>query len=276
MKKEKAATYSHLLTRKGATRTADVPVEVLNALNCGALSTVNLTEWLCVDNRQLLLHAFSAAAHPELFEAVDTQLAAHKKPTVNTVQQHIGAALRETATSDREKAKRFALLTNHPSDSVRCWAAYFAGHDPTTTLEEKLTAIRPLAADTHFGVREVAWLAVRTALAEELDATLQLLAPWVSDADANIRRFASEATRPRGVWCSHINALKTEPQRALHLLEPLRSDSSEYVRNSVANWLNDASKTQPNWVKTICERWLKESPTKETQLLVKRALRNLL
>lgn len=275
MIKEKAASYSHLSHRKGATRTADVPKEVLDALNCGAISTVNLTEWLCVDNRQLLLHVFGAAAHPELIEAVDAKLASLKKPTVNTVQQHIGAALRESATTTREKEKRFAQLTNHTSDSVRCWAAYFVGHDATTTLEEKLIAIRPLAADAHFGVREVAWLAVRPALAEELEATLQLLAPWVTDADANIRRFASEATRPRGVWCSHINALKTEPQRALHLLEPLRSDTSEYVRNSVANWLNDASKTQPDWVKKVCARWLKESPTKETQLLVKRALRNL-
>jgi 3-methyladenine DNA glycosylase AlkC len=69
--------------------------------------------------------------------------------------------------------------------------------------------------------------------------------------------------------------LKTDPELGMTILEPLRSDSSKYVRDSVANWLNDAGKTQPEWVRQLCRRWTKESPTAETAMIIKRATRNL-
>ncbi|MCU0434202.1 MAG: DNA alkylation repair protein [Bacteroidia bacterium] len=265
--------YDYLLSRKGATRTADVPADVLDALNCGVISTVNLTEWLMVDNLKLLQHVLKAAKREALYKPAADAVATLKKPTTNSVQQTIGTELRKAAGKDA--ATLYTQLATHQADSVRCWAAYFAGTDHSTTLAQKLHTITPLAADPHFGVREVTWLATRPAIAAELATALQLLSAWSQSEDANIRRFASESTRPRGVWCAHINELKENPAQALHLLEPLRSDTSEYVRNSVANWLNDAAKTQPQWVQQVCKRWLKESPVKETQLIVKRALRSL-
>ncbi|MGH8818807.1 MAG: HEAT repeat domain-containing protein, partial [Achromobacter pestifer] len=168
-----------------------------------------------------------------------------------------------------------ARLTSHPSDTVRGWACFMIGAQPDVSVAARLERIRPLADDPHFGVREWAWLAVRPALAAELDASIACLRPWTADPSERIRRFASEVLRPRGVWCTHIAALKANPAMALPLLEPLRADPAVYVQDSVANWLNDASKDQPDWVRALCAKWLAGEPSAATERICKRALRSI-
>ena len=118
-------------------------------------------------------------------------------------------------------------------------------------------------------------MAVRDDIRGDVDAAVRLLQAWATHPDANIRRFASEATRPRGVWCAQIDTLKKEPWRGLPLLEPLRGDASRYVQNSVANWLNDAAKTQPAWVQEVCARWSRSSSDAATAYIVRRAQRSI-
>ncbi|GIN84164.1 hypothetical protein J6TS2_05500 [Heyndrickxia sporothermodurans] len=77
------------------------------------------------------------------------------------------------------------------------------------------------------------------------------------------------------MWTKHIELLKNEPHKALPILNLLHSDSSKYVQDSVGNLLNDASKTQPEWVINQCEKWLKNSDTKETVRIIKKAKRTL-
>ena len=142
-------------------------------------------------------------------------------------------------------------------------------------IEEKLEMIRAYAADTHFGVREISFMAVKKDIAEHVDSAISFLIPWTGDQDANVRRFAVEATRPIGVWTNKIDELKKQPEKAIDLLDPLKADPAKYVQDAVANWLNDASKSRPEWVQEVCDRWSGESTTKATSYIVKRALRTI-
>lgn len=87
--------------------------------------------------------------------------------------------------------------------------------------------------------------------------------------------ITTEVIRPRDVWCEHVKDLKQDPELALSILEPLKSDKAKQAQDSVGNWLNDASKTQPKFVTEICKRLEAESDTKETKYITKKALRTL-
>ncbi|HSV34896.1 MAG TPA: DNA alkylation repair protein [Ramlibacter sp.] len=264
----------HLLGRKGAARIALIPPEVLEALNDGLIPTVNLNEFLALDLARLTRTVAGQIGLDPRDERIADTLA--MLPAFKPVKrhEHVARALYDLTEPRQDRDAIAHALSVHASDVARGWATQwimFCG----LPLAGKLSAVRRFAADPHFGVREMAWMAVRDEVAGALDEALELLRPWAVDRDANIRRFASESTRPRGVWCAQIPALKAEPWRALPLLEPLKADPSRYVQNSVANWLNDAAKTQPAWVAGVCERWRRESPQAATQYIVKRAERSL-
>jgi 3-methyladenine DNA glycosylase AlkC len=276
--------------------TKDVSKSRIAALNAGEPSAT-LVELLVIDFAKLFEHAVPAAPQEALrvlavaqgnarasgdIDAMRELLTSVRAPApkawkpgtkLGITQRMVlgGALLAKYASRDIER------LQAHASDTVRGWTAYALalGCEPRTTLARRLRNARISAADSHSGVREWAWLAVRPAIEDEPEAAVTLLQPWVQDGDANVRRFASEVTRPRGVWCAHIELFKQRPELAMSLLEPLRADSSRYVQNSVANWLNDASKSQPKFVESLTKRWLRESDCRETAYICRRAMRSL-
>jgi 3-methyladenine DNA glycosylase AlkC len=260
--------------RKGSRSTKDIPAEIMLQLNRGEIETANLVEWLAVDQRVLLQNLLNQIDRNQYYDSIISDIETLKKQTVNTVNEAIGVGFFKNIQENND-SEIYSKLANHTSDCVRCWATYIIGFDKNLSISEKLIRIQPFAADSHFGVREIAWLATRQAIADSLSKAIEILSKWTANKDENIRRFASEATRPRGVWCAHIEILKQNPELALTILEPLKSDSSKYVQNSVANWLNDASKTQPQFVIELCKKWRKESNTKETAYTITRALRTI-
>ena len=242
---------------------ADIAPARLALLNGGSVASATLTEGLAIDFAQLL-----AAAVPDLGAVRLERMRAQAAAGI-TKRMALAAQLLLEANVD------LALLQAHPSDTVRGWACFVVAAQAGWSLPQQVAAMRPLADDGHFGVREWAWLALRPRLAEHLSDAIALLAPWTADPSERVRRFASEALRPRGVWCAHIAQLKEQPQLALPLLQPLRADQAVYVQDSVANWLNDAAKSQPDWVRSLCAQWLLESPNAATQRICKRAQRSI-
>lgn len=249
--------------RTGSSRRADIPRAVLAGLNNGTLQSRTLAEGLAVDFAKLL-----RAVAPGLDRKSVAAVAA--EPSIVRRMFLAGELLRL-----RLSAVETEKLAGHTSDTVRGWAAYVIGLTPELSMDERLARIQPLADDGHFGVREWAWMAVRPAIAAELDAALLALASWTAHTSANVRRFAVESTRPCGVWCAHIERLKQSPEFGLPLLAPLHSDPARYVQDSVANWLNDAGKSQPAWVTKLCAAWQRASRTEATAYICRRALRNL-
>ena len=43
----------------------------------------------------------------------------------------------------------------------------------------------------------------------------------------------------------------------------------------MANWLNDATKDQPDWVRNLCAQWLERAPGDATRRICQRAQRSL-
>jgi 3-methyladenine DNA glycosylase AlkC len=251
--------------RRGATRVADVPPDVLAALERGELETATLAEGLAVDFARLLRATF-----PELDPAAHAEAEAAAALGVSRRMAALGGLL-----LDRLGQAGLARAGAHRSDTVRGWACFMVGARPRLDLAARLAAIRPLADDPHFGVREWAWMAVRPHLAAAPAEAIALLARWTAEPSERLRRFASEATRPRGVWCAHLSALRTDPALGLPVLEPLRADPSRYVQDSVGNWLNDAAKDHPAWVRALCRTWLRGDPAPATGRICDRALRSL-
>lgn len=247
------------MIRKPARSRAGIDPAVLADLNAGTAESLSLPECLAVDFAALM-----AAVCPE---AECGELAA---ASAEGITRRMAVAARAVLAVWGDDAA--ARLAAHPSDTVRGWAAYAIGQMPMA-LERRLEMIRPLADDPHFGVREWAWLGIRPLVAAEPLAALELLAPWTAEASPRLRRFASEATRPRGVWCAHIAALRADPRPGLAVLEPLKADPERYVQDSVANWLNDAGKDHPDWVRGVCVGW--NGGGKATAYIVRRASRNL-
>lgn len=260
----------YILKRKGPRSFKDLDKTVLEHLNKGNIQTANLIEWLAVDQLILLKNILTNLGKLDWYDNFYESISAQQKPSANSNTKIIGHTFLQL-TNDQNIID---YLSNHISDVPRCWAAHWLGIKETK-IHKNLEVILPFAADSHFGVREVAIFASKNTIIDNLDIAIDILSKWIFSKEENIRRFAVETTRPIGVWTKKIDKLKESPEKAITILEPLKSDDSKYVRDSVGNWLNDASKTRPDWVIKLCNKWREQSPTKETEYIIKKALRTI-
>ena len=104
--------------------------------------------------------------------------------------------------------------------------------------------------------------------------TLAVLRGWADDPNYHVRRLVSEGTRPKLPWAK---AVHLGPDQTLPLLDSLHADPTRYVTRSVANHLNDISKTDPTSVLRTLERWRQTGTqdAKELAWMTRHALRTL-
>ena len=116
--------------------------------------------------------------------------------------------------------------------------------------------------------------AVRPFIINHEARMMEQMYTWSKSDDEHLRRLSSEGARPALPWAMALPSFKKDPSPVLPISEQLKADPSLYVRKSVANNLNDISKTHPDLVVSIAKKWHGEH--EHTNWIVKHACRTLL
>ncbi len=117
--------------------------------------------------------------------------------------------------------------------------------------------------------------AIRPFLKAFPEETYAFLKVCAEDDNYHVRRLASEGIRPLLPWGLRIDL---PAERVIEMLDVLHADSTRFVTRSVANTLNDVSKSQPELVLDTLKRWKKRKQQKPAELewMTRHALRGLI
>jgi len=99
-----------------------------------------------------------------------------------------------------------------------------------------------------FTVESSSEFAIRQFIISDEDKTMAHMKSWTKSENEHLRRLSCEGCRPRLPWAVALQKFKKNPSKVLEIIELLKNDTSEYVRKSVANNLNDISKDNPHLV----------------------------
>ena len=138
-------------------------------------------------------------------------------------------------------------------------------------LNDFVTSVLALEHFTKYASSE---FAVRAFILKDEKRMMKQMNSWAKSDNHHVRRLASEGSRPRLPWAVALPAFKSDPRPVLAILQTLKNDSSEYVRRSVANNLNDISKDNPELVLTLAKKWIGKN--NNTDKIIKHACRTLL
>ena len=128
---------------------------------------------------------------------------------------------------------------------VTDWVARAGRGDPAEALEL-------LARLTPYSTGE---FAVRPFIDADPNGVLDRFGDWIGRDDDHVRRLVSEGTRPRLPWAPRLAVAEADPGYAVHLLDRLADDPSEFVRRSVSNHLNDLTKMDVALALEVAGRW---------------------
>jgi 3-methyladenine DNA glycosylase AlkC len=176
------------------------------------------------------------------------------------------AALARTIRSARDNAPHFTGWLIWPVTSALATRAI--QEDNTASFDDAMALLADLTG------RLTSEFAIRTLLRHDLDRALGIISGWTGSTDVDVRRLASEGTRPYLPWSVRVPDLMARPGATVPILDALYRDESEYVRRSVANHLNDLSRDHPDVVIGTARRWLND-PDAATERLVRHGLRTL-
>jgi 3-methyladenine DNA glycosylase AlkC len=209
--------------------------------------------------------------HKDRFRATVLDEQWEQRPLMDRMR-HVAALLRDFLPADYGAA--LAVLEQViesgklPGFTVLAPAEFVARYG----LDDVEASLAALERFTQAGSAE---FAIRPFILRYPERTMAQMLAWASHPEESVRRLASEGCRPRLPWGVSLPAFKRDPSPILPVLERLRHDSSENVRRSVANNLNDIGKDNPAVTLATVRRWLAEGETPALRALVTHALRTL-
>lgn len=131
-----------------------------------------------------------------------------------------------------------------------------------------------MAALERYTPSSTAEFAVRPFIISHEKRMMAQMSVWSRHENEHVRRLASEGCRPQLPWGQALARFKKDPSPVLGILDQLKTDPSLYVRKSVANNLNDISKTHPDLIVKIARNWYGKN--EYTNWIVKHGCRTLL
>lgn len=138
------------------------------------------------------------------------------------------------------------------------WLNNYAGFFPTFVEiygQKEADFDTSIAALARYTVYASSEFAVRPFILKQKERMMQQMYLWANHENELVRRLASEGCRPQLPWAQSLPDFKKDPSPILPILNQLKNDPSLHVRKSVANNLNDISKTHPKLVIDIAKRW---------------------
>ena len=132
-------------------------------------------------------------------------------------------------------------------------------------------SVDALARYTEYASSE---MAVRPFIINDEKRMMEQMYAWSKSENEHVRRLSSEGCRPQLPWAQALPKFKKDPTPILPILEQLKTDPALYVRKSVANNINDISKTHPDLVIKLAQDW--HGKNEYTDWILKHGCRTLL
>jgi len=149
--------------------------------------------------------------------------------------------------------------------------AFLSGFIAEYGLDDYQTSVEAIEEVTQFTSCEGA---VRPFIVKYPHEMMAQMEAWSKHPNQWVRRLSSEGCRPRLPWHIALPKLKENPAPIIPILENLKNDSSDFVRLSVSNNLNDISKDNPEIVIELAKKW--QGMSKNTDWVIKNGCRTLL
>jgi 3-methyladenine DNA glycosylase AlkC len=220
--------------------------------------------------RNMARHVTALFAEFDTPTFLDVALASLEELSLMQRLRRMTEALHATLPPDYRKALEIlhALATRIEPGFATLVLPDYVGQYGRRDFDVSMEALKYF---TRFGSSE---FAIREFLRDDVERTLRVMETWSKDSDDAVRRLASEGSRPRLPWSFRLDAIVSDPSLTAPILENLRADPSLYVRKSVANHLNDVTRTHPAWVLDRLATWPLDNP--QTRWIARHALRSLI